>query len=173
MCVCVCVCVTFLSVLLVPCVPEQLEGNVDCESGEVAVSWERSFGATSYTAMVEGGAGYAPVCDSNSTVCVFRDLLCGVSYSISVSASDGTCSSPYSSTIQLDTGKTNAHIRIYTYNRTWAYTQADICTEMDTRTDTKQGTLKLMQLKFTNPLNLSKLSILHHFRNLTSSRASK
>lgn len=109
----VCLCLMCLSVL-VPCVPERLEGNVDCESGEVAVSWEPSNGATSYTAMAEGGAGYTSLCNSSSTVCVFSDLLCGLSYSISVLASDSTCSSPYSSSIQVDTGEKNAHVRTCT-----------------------------------------------------------
>ncbi|XP_041914101.1 uncharacterized protein LOC121678548 [Alosa sapidissima] len=87
----------------VPCVPERLEGNVDCESGAVSVSWEPSNEATSYTAMAEGAAGYASVCNSSTTTCVFSDLLCGLTYSISVLATDSTCSSPYSSSIQMDT----------------------------------------------------------------------
>ncbi|XP_059196342.1 uncharacterized protein LOC131977156 [Centropristis striata] len=87
----------------VPCVPQQVEARVICESGVVAVSWESSKGASSYTTVAQGNGGYMSECNSNETTCLFDDLLCGHNYSITVSASDGTCSSAESSAEELST----------------------------------------------------------------------
>nr|XP_046247875.1 uncharacterized protein LOC124060678 [Scatophagus argus] len=87
----------------VPCVPQQVEAQVVCESGAVAVSWEPSKGASSYTTIAQGNGGYASTCSSNETTCLFSDLLCGLNYSISVSASDEKCSSAGSFAVELST----------------------------------------------------------------------
>ncbi|XP_071200535.1 mucin-3B [Salvelinus alpinus] len=87
----------------VPCVPEQLEANMDCDSGSVSVSWKPSNGATSYTAVAQGNGGYASSCNSSDTSCQFPELLCGLSYSITVQASDDVCNSADSSAVQLNT----------------------------------------------------------------------
>ncbi|XP_054458914.1 fibronectin-like [Anoplopoma fimbria] len=87
----------------VPCVPQQVEARVVCESGAVAVSWESSKGASSYTTVAKGNGGYASMCNSNVTTCLFNDLLCGLNYSITVRASDETCSSARSSAVELNT----------------------------------------------------------------------
>lgn len=78
-----------------------------CESGGVAVSWEPSKGATSYTTVAQGNGGYATTCNSSVTTCLFTDLMCSHNYSISVSASDGMCSSAGSSAVQINTCKIN------------------------------------------------------------------
>ncbi|XP_071342815.1 uncharacterized protein [Trachinotus anak] len=87
----------------VPCVPQQVEARVVCESGAVAVSWEPSKGATSYTTVAQGNSGYASMCNSSDTTCLFGDLLCGLNYSITVSASDGMCRSAGSSAVEINT----------------------------------------------------------------------
>ncbi|XP_034439595.1 uncharacterized protein LOC117760582 [Hippoglossus hippoglossus] len=87
----------------VPCVPQQVEARVVCESGGVAVSWEPSKGASSYTTVAQGNGGYESTCNSSVTTCLFSDLLCGLNYSISVSASDETCSSARSSDVEINT----------------------------------------------------------------------
>uniref|UniRef100_A0A8D3DKS8 Fibronectin type-III domain-containing protein n=1 Tax=Scophthalmus maximus TaxID=52904 RepID=A0A8D3DKS8_SCOMX len=87
----------------VPCVPRQVEARVVCESGAVAVSWEPSRGASSYTSVAQGNGGYASTCNSSVTTCLFEDLLCGLNYSISVIASDETCTSAGSSAVDINT----------------------------------------------------------------------
>ncbi|XP_039984445.1 uncharacterized protein LOC120790698 [Xiphias gladius] len=87
----------------VPCVPQQVEARVVCESGAVAVSWEPSKGASSYTTVAQGNGGYASTCNSSETTCLFNDLLCGLNYSIAVSASDETCRSAGSSAVEINT----------------------------------------------------------------------
>uniref|UniRef100_A0A3Q1FX77 Fibronectin type III domain containing 7, related sequence 3 n=1 Tax=Acanthochromis polyacanthus TaxID=80966 RepID=A0A3Q1FX77_9TELE len=59
----------------------------------VAVSWEQSKGGTHYTSVAQGNGGYASTCNNSETTCLFNDLLCGLNYSITVSASNGVCSS--------------------------------------------------------------------------------
>lgn len=88
-----------------PCVPDQPKANLNCGSGVVDVSWQPSRGAVLYTAVAQGNGGFASTCSSNSTVCEFTDLLCGLTYSISVTASDHVCTSAQSHSILLDTGK--------------------------------------------------------------------
>ncbi|XP_074491158.1 uncharacterized protein fndc7b [Sebastes fasciatus] len=87
----------------VPCVPQQVEARVVCESGAVAVSWEPSKGAMWYTTVAQGNGGYASVCVSNESTCLLDDLMCGHNYSITVSASDKTCSSAESSAVEINT----------------------------------------------------------------------
>ncbi|XP_034066039.1 uncharacterized protein LOC117542456 [Gymnodraco acuticeps] len=87
----------------VPCVPQQVEAWLNCESGAVAVSWEPSKGASSYTTIAQGNGGYESTCNSSTTTCVFDDLLCGLNYSITVSASDDTCGSAKSSPLVINT----------------------------------------------------------------------
>uniref|UniRef100_A0A7N6BGY5 Fibronectin type-III domain-containing protein n=1 Tax=Anabas testudineus TaxID=64144 RepID=A0A7N6BGY5_ANATE len=68
----------------VPCVPQQVEAQVDCQSGAVAVSWEPSAGSLSYTTVAQGNGGYASTCNSTDTTCLFSNLLCSHDYSITV-----------------------------------------------------------------------------------------
>ncbi|XP_056598960.1 fibronectin type III domain-containing protein 7-like [Triplophysa dalaica] len=86
-----------------PCVPAHVQGSVDCASKNVSMSWNQSVGAVSYSAVAQGDAGYASVCNSTGTACVFSDLLCGMNYSLSVSASDGTCVTAPSQPLVLST----------------------------------------------------------------------
>ncbi|XP_077060714.1 uncharacterized protein fndc7b [Siphateles boraxobius] len=87
----------------VPCIPNQIQANLSCESGVVDVSWQPSQGAFSYSAIAQGSGGFASSCNSTSTTCEFTNLLCGLTYSISVTASDHTCTSAQSHSVELDT----------------------------------------------------------------------
>ncbi|KAL1022755.1 hypothetical protein UPYG_G00031900 [Umbra pygmaea] len=86
----------------VPCVPEQLETQVLCNSGTTAVSWQPSQGAISYTAVAQSNSGYSSTCNSSKPSCHFPTLLCGLSYNITVQALDGVCTSAKSSAVQLN-----------------------------------------------------------------------
>lgn len=88
----------------VPCVPSHVQGSVNCTTGDVFVSWNRSVGAISYTALAWSSGGYTSVCNSTGTACRFSDLLCGMNYSLAVSASDGTCRTAQSQPVVLNTG---------------------------------------------------------------------
>ncbi|RVE73628.1 hypothetical protein OJAV_G00033020 [Oryzias javanicus] len=86
-----------------PCVPEQVEARVDCESGGVMVSWEPSKGALSYTTIAQGSAGYNSTCSNTETTCLLDDLLCGLNYTITIIASDDVCNSTESSVVEIGT----------------------------------------------------------------------
>ncbi|KAJ8357216.1 hypothetical protein SKAU_G00200100 [Synaphobranchus kaupii] len=87
----------------VPCAPRQVDTNVDCDTGATTVSWEHSYGATTYTAVAQGNGGYASSCNTSGTVCQFTDLLCGMTYGFTVRASDDDCTSTESSPVYQDT----------------------------------------------------------------------
>ncbi|XP_065133048.2 uncharacterized protein fndc7rs1 [Paramisgurnus dabryanus] len=91
------------NITTVPCVPAHVQGSVDCTSGNISLSWDQSVGAVSYTATAQGNGGYASVCNSTGPACAFSNLLCGMNYSFSVSASDGTCSTAPSQSVLLTT----------------------------------------------------------------------
>lgn len=76
-----------------------------CESGAVAVSWEPSSGALSYTTVAQGNGGYESTCNSTDTTCLFSELLCGLNYSITVRAADETCDSAESSAVEISKGR--------------------------------------------------------------------
>ncbi|KAL1249579.1 hypothetical protein QQF64_020584 [Cirrhinus molitorella] len=93
----------------VPCVPNHIQANLSCGSGVVDVSWQPSKGAFSYTAVAQGSGGFESSCNSSSTTCKFSNLLCGLTYSISVTGSDNVCSSTPSHSVQLDTVPCEPH----------------------------------------------------------------
>ncbi|XP_056336881.1 uncharacterized protein fndc7rs1 [Danio aesculapii] len=87
----------------VPCVPGHVQGSVNCTTGAVSLSWNQSKMAVSYSAVAQSSGGYTSVCNSIGTACVFSDLLCGMNYSLAVTASDGTCRTAPSQPILLTT----------------------------------------------------------------------
>ncbi|XP_051768215.1 fibronectin isoform X5 [Ctenopharyngodon idella] len=94
---------SILEINTVPCVPSHVQGRVNCTTGDVSVSWNQSVGAISYTVIAWSSGGYTSVCNSTGTACVFSDLLCGMNYSLAVSARDGTCSTAPSQPVVLNT----------------------------------------------------------------------
>ncbi|KAL0966456.1 hypothetical protein UPYG_G00295510 [Umbra pygmaea] len=67
----------------VPCVPSMVVGNVSCQTAEVSITWQQSLGAEAYTVMAQGSGGYESSCNTSGTTCVFKDLLCEHTYSVS------------------------------------------------------------------------------------------
>uniref|UniRef100_A0A672QZ12 Fibronectin type III domain containing 7, related sequence 4 n=1 Tax=Sinocyclocheilus grahami TaxID=75366 RepID=A0A672QZ12_SINGR len=94
---------SILRINTVPCVPSHVQGSVNCTTGDLSVSWDPSVGAISYAAVAQTSGGYASVCNSTGTACVFSDLLCGMNYSLAVSATDGTCNTAQSQPVVLST----------------------------------------------------------------------
>ena len=85
-----------------------MSSSDDCSTGVVLVTWDHSYGAVSYTASAQGSGGYLSSCNTTGTSCQFSDLLCGMTYDITLSAqSDQTCSSQLSSPISINTGTVN------------------------------------------------------------------
>ncbi|XP_075142276.1 fibronectin type III domain-containing protein 7-like [Leptodactylus fuscus] len=81
-----------------PCLPNNPSVSVNCENNSATLSWEGSKGALGYLAMVKH-EDWVYSCDTEATSCFVPDLICGLSYSFSVMATDGECKSPYTAPI--------------------------------------------------------------------------
>ncbi|XP_048832460.1 uncharacterized protein LOC125708743 isoform X2 [Brienomyrus brachyistius] len=85
----------------VPCIPENVDAHFDCESRTMIVSWSASDGADSYTATLEDSDERFTNCQTlGASSCNVTGLHCGQVYHVSVTASDGHCTSQES--IMLD-----------------------------------------------------------------------
>ncbi|KAK1165326.1 hypothetical protein AOXY_G13825 [Acipenser oxyrinchus oxyrinchus] len=86
-----------------PCAPSNVNGDLDCETNTVHVSWKRSSRATSYTATVMGRNHFTESCSTGNLTCSVGSLQCAEQYTITVLAENGECSSPQSSSASVKT----------------------------------------------------------------------
>ncbi|XP_075901618.1 uncharacterized protein fndc7b isoform X2 [Nelusetta ayraudi] len=86
----------------VPCTPNIGTGVLDCFTNSALLDWMHSEGALNYTATALSPSGHVSTCSSNFTNCELLELQCGQMYNLTVVASDGKCSSPPSSSLQMD-----------------------------------------------------------------------
>lgn len=99
--------------LVVPCTPNIGTGVLDCFTNSALLDWTYSEGALNYTATAMSPSGHVSTCSSNFTNCELLELHCGQMYNLTVVASDGQCSSPPSSSLQLDSGDFHHTIQHY------------------------------------------------------------
>lgn len=98
--------VTVSPVLSVPCEARLIKAAVDCYGQVAVVTWYPSGGATSYIVTAATASGVNVTCEANDTAhCDLEGLLCGHSYSVSVTATGQTCSSVAHMTEPLVTGE--------------------------------------------------------------------
>ncbi|XP_071348392.1 LOW QUALITY PROTEIN: pneumococcal serine-rich repeat protein-like [Trachinotus anak] len=83
----------------VPCAPQNVSTNLLCGTDDLMVSWILSPEPFNYSATAVPLAGNisSVSCHSNSASCSLTGLQCGQTYNVSVKASSGSCSGPYSS----------------------------------------------------------------------------
>ncbi|XP_060750589.1 fibronectin type III domain-containing protein 7-like [Tachysurus vachellii] len=86
----------------VPCVPQNVILDLDCQARNLTVSWNKSSGAQFYTTTVMDSMGRSTNCQSLSDCCSISGLSCGNIYRASVVASDSSCSSQNSSIKNID-----------------------------------------------------------------------
>ncbi|XP_072560360.1 uncharacterized protein [Paramormyrops kingsleyae] len=91
------------TVRTVPCVPQLVQGNVDCASNTLLMSWISSRGARTYAARILGSNGYSNSCTTANLSCSFSQLQCSQQYNISVLALDSQCNSTSSPAISVST----------------------------------------------------------------------
>lgn len=96
----------FPVLLLVPCTPNIGSVVLDCFTNSAVLDWTHSEGALSYTATAQSSGGHVSTCSSNSTNCELPDLRCGRTYHVVTVASNEKCSSPPSSSLQVESGET-------------------------------------------------------------------
>ncbi|XP_013856021.1 fibronectin type III domain-containing protein 7 [Austrofundulus limnaeus] len=84
-----------------PCVPSNVTVGSLCEKNVAAVSWAASPVASSYQLTATGQDGHKTGCSSAMSNCSLVDLHCGQTYSFSITANGGNCTSfPSNSTFK-------------------------------------------------------------------------
>ncbi|KAL2097078.1 hypothetical protein ACEWY4_006285 [Coilia grayii] len=88
----------------VPCVPEYLHGDVNCDTGAITVGWNvtSSLSSQTYTTMVSRGTEQLATCNSTETQCTVQGLECGLYYNITVQAVQDSCHSLSSHVLSID-----------------------------------------------------------------------
>ncbi|XP_067460816.1 mucin-4-like [Thunnus thynnus] len=84
---------TVISLTSAPCLPTEVEVEVDCNSeGAAVVSWNATYGAANFslTAIVSGSL--QTLCTTQQNSCNVTDLNCGETYNLSLTASNKQCS---------------------------------------------------------------------------------
>ncbi|KAM9385761.1 uncharacterized protein fndc7b [Pholidichthys leucotaenia] len=86
----------------VPCVPTDVEVNLNCANGHAVVSWSASTGALSYNVVAQDEQGAMIFCETSDLMCTLTNLTCGKRYNVQVDAEDDTCSSLPSSRVEFN-----------------------------------------------------------------------
>lgn len=87
-----------------PCIPQGVNGTVDCVTNSAWVSWDVDNSTDTYTVLAVGDNGQNSTCISSNSVCHVPDLGCGRRFTFQVTASNGACVSPPSKSFKLETG---------------------------------------------------------------------
>lgn len=89
-----------------PCAPQALSMKPLCDIDSMLVSWAYTNLAQSYYLTAIGLDGDVQNCSSTTENCTLSRLHCGQSYTLSVVASDGNCTSPASQALTFLTSET-------------------------------------------------------------------
>ncbi|XP_069792406.1 fibronectin type III domain-containing protein 7-like [Narcine bancroftii] len=92
-----------VQVQTVPCDPQNVKVQLDCNLNSALVLWDYSKGALEYTVIAEGNDGSTMSCSTIKTSCRTPLLLCSQLYSVYVLAADGACNHSVSSTVEIQT----------------------------------------------------------------------
>ncbi|KAK1803500.1 hypothetical protein P4O66_020926, partial [Electrophorus voltai] len=87
-----------------PCVPAQVTAIFDCNALITTVMWDMPRSADSYVVYAVSSEGDRENCTSTDTSCVFQHLPCGQTFSITVVAQSGPCTSLPSQPVTVMTG---------------------------------------------------------------------
>ncbi|XP_075689530.1 uncharacterized protein LOC142657896 [Rhinoderma darwinii] len=93
----------------VPCVPSQVQADINCESNVVTLSWAKTAGAMNYTTVATGPQGEQHYCQSSNTSCSYTQLSCGLKLDASVIAMGKSCRSDFSGAIPFYTAPCAVH----------------------------------------------------------------
>lgn len=87
-----------------PCVPQNIQNNLDCLSGVLNVTWQSTGYAPHFRASVVSSNGHVSICKTDKHHCIVHNMQCGLTYSVTVVAHDEACNSSHSPTKQINTG---------------------------------------------------------------------
>ncbi|XP_067454263.1 serine-rich adhesin for platelets [Thunnus thynnus] len=86
-----------------PCVPQNIQNNLDCLSGVLNVTWQSTGYAPQFRASVMSSNGHVSICETDKHHCVVHNMECGLTYDVTVVAQDKACNSSNSPTKQVIT----------------------------------------------------------------------
>lgn len=87
-----------------PCVPDNVQTNLDCLSGVLDITWQSTGYFVQFYASVVSSKGQVSSCETDSPNCVISSLQCDTTYSVTVTAQNEICNSSLSPTKQVTTG---------------------------------------------------------------------
>ncbi|KAF7202765.1 putative LOC107392962-like protein [Nothobranchius furzeri] len=79
-----------------PCVPGNIQPNLDCLSGVLNVTWQSTGNFSQFYTSVVSSTGQVSTCTSNNQYCIVRNLQCEMTYSVTVMAQSKACNSSLS-----------------------------------------------------------------------------
>ncbi|KAK3546853.1 hypothetical protein QTP86_003744 [Hemibagrus guttatus] len=80
-----------------PCMPQNIQAILACQSTVLNVTWQQSGEATQYRAMVETSAGQVIYPVTDKLFFTVSNILCGMTYNVTVVAQNDKCNSSHSS----------------------------------------------------------------------------
>uniref|UniRef100_A0AAZ3P4N4 Fibronectin type-III domain-containing protein n=1 Tax=Oncorhynchus tshawytscha TaxID=74940 RepID=A0AAZ3P4N4_ONCTS len=91
------------SIKTAPCVPSAPVSNLSCSTNMAAMTWNSSLGANLYSVVANSSAGHSGNCQSAGLSCELTTLLCGQTYTVTVTAQDSMCTSASSQSVEVKT----------------------------------------------------------------------
>ncbi|XP_069798450.1 fibronectin type III domain-containing protein 7-like [Narcine bancroftii] len=86
-----------------PCTPSNVHTQLDCDTNEANIIWDKDDGAINYIVSANGGDGTQTTCASVHTNCWLSDLKCGQMYTATIIASSYMCNSSRSTPVKIET----------------------------------------------------------------------
>ncbi|MEE6512554.1 hypothetical protein FKM82_019612 [Ascaphus truei] len=87
----------------IPCPPHAVSASYNCRSHGATVTWSESEGAVSYNAVAKSSDGHTAACNTTNTLCIIPSLLCGHTYTVTVTGLDQKCRGIQSTSLEMKT----------------------------------------------------------------------
>ncbi|XP_075473113.1 uncharacterized protein LOC142503970 isoform X2 [Ascaphus truei] len=91
------------SLRTVPCPPHAVSASYNCRSHGATVTWSESEGAVSYNAVAKSSDGHTAACNTTNNLCIIPSLLCGHTYTVTVTGLDQKCRGIQSTSLEMKT----------------------------------------------------------------------
>ncbi|XP_061636365.1 fibronectin-like isoform X2 [Phyllopteryx taeniolatus] len=86
-----------------PCVPWNIQNDLDCLSGVLNITWQSTGYAPHFHASVASSKGDVSMCITDMHHCIVQGMQCGLTYSVTVVSQDDACNSSHSPIEQVTT----------------------------------------------------------------------
>lgn len=88
-----------------PCPPEDVKPVLDCFTNSARVDWQARGGAEFYIVQAFGVEEHESGCETDTLSCSLKNLTCGVTYNVTVTAANSVCNVSQSAMTQLKAGE--------------------------------------------------------------------